>query len=184
MDRYAKKNVSTKQPAAGKKTRLSHEDEHTGGPQRDQEKKEEGSKTTDALSLLDLGLPKEHRLRKPADFRRVYSGGERIKGRFLTAFFVPSETSFQRVGITASKKAVGNAVKRNRAKRLLRETFRLCRPQLNELANRYDWVLNARFGLTRTKLSGPLEEFRGIIAKVKEREQELNKGAGADVIQK
>ncbi len=92
----------------------------------------------------------------------------------MTVFIVPSETDFQRLGITASKKAVGNAVNRNRAKRLLREAFRLSKAELNEFDGKFDWVLNARRSLLKVKLEKPLEEFRQIVAKVKN--SDLNKG--------
>ena len=92
----------------------------------------------------------------------------------MTVFIVSSETNFQRLGITASKKAIGNAVQRNRAKRLLREAFRLNKIELNELDAKFDWVLNARRGLLNVKLEKPLDEFRQIVAKVKS--SELNKG--------
>jgi len=94
----------------------------------------------------------------------------------VTIFIMPSATNFQRIGITASKKAVGNAVQRNRAKRLLREAFRLSRAELDELSTKFDWVLNARRSLLRVKLEKPLEEFRQIVGKVKN--SELNEGEG------
>ncbi|MGI8788232.1 MAG: ribonuclease P protein component [Pyrinomonadaceae bacterium] len=113
-------------------------------------------------------------MRKPAEFRRVYAEGRRFEGRFMTVFIAPSATVFQRLGITASKKAVGNAVERNRAKRLLREAFRLSKAELDELDAKFDWVLNARRSLLKAKLEKPLQEFRQIAAKIKH--GELNKG--------
>ena len=94
----------------------------------------------------------------------------------MTAFYMPSETSFQRLGITASRKAVGNAVCRNRAKRLLRETFRLSKHELQSLDTKYDWVLNARGSLTQTRLDGPLAEFRDMIRQVRQRESKTKEG--------
>ena len=117
---------------------------------------------------------KANRLRKPSEFKRVYGKGKRFDGRLMTVFLLTSETEFQRLGITASKKGIGNAVQRNRAKRLLRETFRLSKAELNELQGKYDWVLNARRGLLRVKLEKPLQDFRQIIEAIKS--QELNQG--------
>ena len=58
------------------------------------------------------------------------------------------------------------AVERNRAKRLLREAFRLSGAQLGSLQTRYDWVLNPRRSLLKVKVSAPLKEFQAIIARV------------------
>ncbi|MBA2333541.1 MAG: ribonuclease P protein component [Acidobacteriota bacterium] len=106
------------------------------------------------------------RLRKRAEFLRVYELGKRIEGRFMTVFILPNENPVQRVGITATKKAIGKAHDRNRAKRLLRETFRLSRVELDVISVKYDWVLNARRSLLMVKLERPLAEFREIAAKV------------------
>lgn len=112
-------------------------------------------------------MPKDSRLRKRAEFLRVYEHGKRFEGRFMTVFILPSDREFHRVGITATKKAIGKAHDRNRAKRLLRETFRLSPDALNTVEVKFDWVLNARSGLRKVKLDKPLAEFRAIIEKVK-----------------
>ena len=86
----------------------------------------------------------------------------------MTVFILPSETPFQRLGITASKKRQSaKRMMRNRAKRLLRETFRLSKAELAEIETKFDWVLNARRGLLKDKLERPLAEFRQIVEKVK-----------------
>ncbi len=170
MEKYAKKNLSTKQSPKSEEARIQGENENRRREKRNQTQTGERSQEADTVSLLDLRLPKENRLRKRAEFQKVYSKGKRIKGRFMTVFFMPSETSFQRIGITASKKAIGNAVKRNRSKRLLRESFRLNRAELNTLENKYDWVINARRKLLEVTLEKPLEEFRQIVEKARQEE--------------
>jgi ribonuclease P protein component len=110
-------------------------------------------------------LSKQAHLRASAEFRRVYAEGRRYDGRLMTAFVHPNDLQHHRLGITASRKATGNAVERNRAKRLLRETFRLSEVELGHLQLKYDWVLNAKRSLLREKVSAPLEEFQRILVR-------------------
>lgn len=69
------------------------------------------------------GLPPDARVRCRPDFERAYDTGARIHGRFMTVFVVPNGGTRARLGVAASRK-VGNAVHRNRLKRLARELFR------------------------------------------------------------
>ena len=115
-------------------------------------------------------------LRASQDFQKVYRQGKRYDGVLITAFLLPNNLSHNRFGITASRKAIGNAVQRNRCRRLLRETFRLKESSLHALPSKYDWVLNARRRLLQVKLEQPLEDFRRIIEAIKKSESELNQG--------
>ncbi len=163
---YAAKNISTEQPPTCEKTRLSREDGDQERTRSDQTPSCEGTQEINGSPLLSFSLPKEARLRKRAEFLRVYEHGKRIEGRFMTVFILPGENPVQRVGVTATKKGIGKAHDRNRAKRLLRETFRLSRAELDAISIKYDWVLNARRSLLKVKLEKPLAEFRQIAARV------------------
>ena len=66
---------------------------------------------------------KDRRVRRRAEFQRAFDRSIRVKGRFLTILGAPNETTTARLGIVASRK-LGDAVRRNRAKRLIREVFR------------------------------------------------------------
>ena len=105
-------------------------------------------------------------LRDSAEFQHVYRNGKRYDGVFITAFVIENQELNHRLGVTASKKALGKAVQRNRAKRLLRETFRANETLMRELAKNYDWVLNAKAAVLNRKVDAPCEELKGIIEKV------------------
>lgn len=67
-------------------------------------------------------LKREYRLKKKYQFNYVYRVGKTAHGKFLVAVYSPSKNKNVRIGISVSKK-VGNAVQRNRARRLLREAI-------------------------------------------------------------
>lgn len=57
------------------------------------------------------------------DFTRLYKGGRSIVTPALVCYYRMTKEPYNRVGITASKK-LGNAVQRNRARRVIREAYR------------------------------------------------------------
>lgn len=105
-------------------------------------------------------------LRGSGDFKRVYQKGRRYDGLLMTAFILANDQPHHRLGLTASRKMSVRAVERNRAKRLLRETFRLHVGTLGTLQGKYDWVLNARRTLLAVRIGEPFEEFSRIIKRV------------------
>ena len=111
-------------------------------------------------------LPKRCRLSARAQFQKVYAEGQRYDGRLMAAFLRRNELDHHRLGVTASTKAVGKSVERNRTRRLLRELFRRTADELNGLERRYDWVINAKRSLLKSKEELRFAEFRRIIEQV------------------
>ena len=162
---YAEENISTEQPQTREKARFQGQDGDEERARSIEAPPREGPQASDGPALLSFALPKEARLAKRAEFLRVYEQGTRIEGRFMTVFLMPNGRKVHRVGITATKKAIGKAHDRNRAKRLLRESFRLSKLELNGVDPKFDWVLNARRSILKVKLEKPLAEFRALVRK-------------------
>ena len=77
------------------------------------------------------------------DFRRIYARGKSYVSPLVVVYALKNRTKNVRVGITTSKK-VGNAVQRNRSRRVIREAFRALAPRVRP---GFDLVLVAR-GMT------------------------------------
>ena len=87
------------------------------------------------------------RLRHTRDVRRVYDEGRSWRHTLLVLVARPNGLDCSRVGVTASRR-VGNAVARNRAKRLLREAARRLYTQLGA---GWDVMLVARSSILKAK---------------------------------
>ena len=80
------------------------------------------------LKLIDQRLLKTSLLRKGWEFEKVYSKGKRLHGNGYTLICLENGSAINRLGISVHRKIRG-AVKRNRIKRIIRESFRLGRKQ-------------------------------------------------------
>lgn len=84
-------------------------------------------------------LPKSERLKRGSQFRHAYEHGRKFIGKLLVLYVVdnPPEKlgvtgpTVRAVGVVTSRK-IGNAVTRNRARRLLREAYRLNKQKFND----------------------------------------------------
>jgi ribonuclease P protein component len=85
-------------------------------------------------------LPRECRIVSRAEYDAVYREAKRRSSRQFTLFLRPNGLPISRFGWSI-KKALGNAVRRNRIRRRLREILRLHR---GEIAGGWDVVIHAR----------------------------------------
>jgi len=153
-------NISAQQPPQEEDPRLPHQDADEGRAARAQGPQGQGAQASQRLR--SSGEPEPGRLRRSADYRRIYREGTRVASRWFVVFAVPTDGP-PRFGITASRK-VGNAVVRNRCKRRLRV---LARRHLAGL--RYDVVLNARRGLESAPWEALDREFERCVREVRSR---------------
>ena len=87
---------------------------------------------------------KNNVLRKDADFDNVYKRGRSVGERYVVVFYIKNHRDINRTCFLASKK-VGNSVRRNRARRLMRERYRL---RKDRLPIGYDIIIIARNTIT------------------------------------
>ena len=87
------------------------------------------------------------KLKNNYDFRRVYKKGKSYVCPFFVIYINPNRNSNIRLGITVGKK-IGNAVKRNRAKRVITAAFSSVYPQI--MAGN-DFVIVARTRILNVK---------------------------------
>lgn len=74
-------------------------------------------------------FPKQLRLRKQAEFDRVFRQRVYARNDVLKILVVANELPYSRLGLSVSRQ-MGTAVVRNRWKRMIREAFRLSRESL------------------------------------------------------
>lgn len=85
---------------------------------------------------------RDRRLRSGWQFREVYRSGSSFHGILMTLVSLGKPDDFGRVAFVASRK-VGPAVRRNRAKRLLRESFRRLPLDRRDEARWRIWIARA-----------------------------------------
>lgn len=93
-------------------------------------------------------------LKENKEFSRAYRTGRFVSCNILTCYFKQNKLPFNRMGITVGKK-LGNAVTRNRAKRMIRAAYRL---NERDFPIGYDLVFVARNDIALRK-TGEIENF-------------------------
>ena len=73
---------------------------------------------------------REERIKKPADFKKLYKEGKKISIPGVKLFYLENNLEMNRVGFPLMR-GYGNAVERNLSKRYSREVYRLIKSHLN-----------------------------------------------------
>lgn len=106
-------------------------------------------------------MQKRFRLRRTVDFQRLRQEGRTWAHPLLVLGAVPNGLPHNRYGIITSRR-LGSAVRRNRARRRLREAVRHWHPNLKE---GYDVVLIARDGVLECAYADLLQAVRALCAR-------------------
>jgi len=109
----------------------------------------------DSTSDKVNGIEPEERLRYRSQFEAAYNDGRRLICRLFVGFVIFRPDGPFRFGVVASRR-VGGAVRRNRAKRLLREVFRRNKPKASVSG---DLVLVARAPIVRARYGDVEADF-------------------------
>lgn len=144
--REDEKNVPAEPETAQEGTRIPNPHAQQGGTRRHRPPSPQGPPPVGWVKAGNFSKDSTQRprrferLRRKADFDTVYARGRRVPGRFFIGYYLFQDQGPLRLGVVASRR-LGSAVRRNRAKRRLREVFRRNEPRETIAA---DVVLIAR----------------------------------------
>lgn len=100
-------------------------------------------------------------LNENREFKRIYSKGKSFVSPYIVTYILKNKKNNVRIGITTSKK-VGNAVVRNRSRRVILAAFREILP---DIKNGYDFVFVARHKTPFVKSYDVLRHMRNHLKK-------------------
>ena len=111
-----------------------------------------------------LGFPRACRLVHRVEYDAVYSQGRRRTSREFTVFLRPNGLQISRFGWSI-KKALGNAVRRNRIRRRLREILRLHR---GEITQGWDIVIHPRSSVATAPFAALTDELLKVLPRAQQ----------------
>ena len=114
-----------------KDSRFQKKDERPPRPNGSEEAQTKRQAQTYCM-ISDESLGKSEHLLKTGDFRQVYKKGAFCKRDSFVLYSLPKKTDQNRIGFSISSRAVRLANRRNRIRRLFRESYRKSRKELKQ----------------------------------------------------
>lgn len=105
---------------------------------------------------------RENVLRRKEDFNLIYKKGKSTGEKYVVVFVLKNSLGFNRIAYLASKK-VGNSVRRNRARRLMRESVR----QIDGIKEGYDIIIIARNTINDRKCADVKKSIEAAMRRLK-----------------
>jgi ribonuclease P protein component len=156
-------DISAQEAAEKERARLSQEDEDT---QRQKGSGLPPRKGKSEAHALNRSMKNTIPLNENRMFRRVYARAKSSVTPYFVLYTMKNRAGTNRLGITATKK-IGNAVQRNRAKRVIKEAYRLSE---EKFPVNLDIVIVARtkavFCKTQTITAALLPLIEGLSSKI------------------
>jgi ribonuclease P protein component len=135
--------------------------------------------TDSILTLTKMTFPKSVRLNRQEEFRDALDNGRKVVCGDMILFCRPDVTQTRKqspaLGLIVSRK-VGPSVIRNKVKRNLRESFRMLRPELADMAafQNKNIVIIARSTLAKKSQAEVADSLQACLKRLK-RQEELAK---------
>lgn len=102
-------------------------------------------------------------LRKKKDFSSIYNKGKSFGGKYVVVFYRKNNLDYNRTAFLASKK-VGKSVKRNKARRRMKESFREIEKKMKI---GYDIIIIARNTINDAKYKDIKKSMETVFLKIK-----------------
>lgn len=112
-----------------------------------------------------FSLGRDERIRLSGEIARIFEKGVSVSDRCISIIALPGDHGWSRLAVGVSKRW-GNAVRRNRLKRLLREAFRLTK---HDIPQSFDLMVMPRLGVDKMTLEAAMSSIKKLTQKLADR---------------